>query len=114
MIVSIQKATQLTGKSRATISRHIKAGKLSRTDKGIDTAELMRVYGALLSKDDASSSKASPETMSSREQWLMSQIEALQQDIKELKTEHLEREKRLMALLEHKAESSSIFGKLFK
>ncbi len=114
MIVSIQKATQLTGKSRATISRHIKAGKLSRTDKGIDTAELMRVYGALLSKDDASSSKASPETMSSREQWLMSQIEALQQDIKELKTEHLEREKRLMALLEHKAENSSIFGKLFK
>ena len=47
MIVNIQKAIELTGVSRSTIQRHIKQGKLSRTDKGIDTSELIMVYGAL-------------------------------------------------------------------
>jgi hypothetical protein len=54
MYVTIQQATKLTGKSRATITRHISTGKLSRTDKGIDTAELIRVYGALVDTLDAS------------------------------------------------------------
>ena len=42
---------------RATITRHIGSGKLSRTDKGIDTAELIRVYGALVDTLDASINK---------------------------------------------------------
>ena len=54
MYVTIQQATKLTGKSRATITRHIGSGKLSKTNKGIDTAELMRVYGALVDTLDAS------------------------------------------------------------
>ena len=54
MYVTIQQATILTGKSRATITRHISSGKLSRTNDGIDIAELMRVYGALVSTPDAS------------------------------------------------------------
>ena len=54
MYLTIQQATKLTGKSRATISRHIGSGKLSKTDSGIDTAELMRVYGALVSTLDDS------------------------------------------------------------
>ena len=54
MYVTIQQATKLTGKSRATITRNINSGKLSKTDKGIDTAELMRVYGALVDTLDAS------------------------------------------------------------
>jgi len=46
---------------------------------------------------------------------LKGQIEQLQQDMRELKSESLEREKRLMALLEHKKESDGgILGKLFK
>ncbi len=101
MHVNIQKATLLTGKSRATIQRHIKTGKLSRTDEGIDTAELMRVYGALINTPDRSPSQSKDNAMSEREQWLMSQIETLQQQLIEQKEEHLDREKRLMALLEH-------------
>ncbi len=101
MHVNIQKATLLTGKSRATIQRHIKAGKLSRTDAGIDTAELLRVYGALVPTPDNSVSQSKDNAMSEREQWLMKQVETLQQQLIEQKSEHIDREKRLMALLEH-------------
>ena len=52
MYVTIQEATKLTGRSRATISRHINSGKLSKTDKGIDTAELMRVYRNQTNNDE--------------------------------------------------------------
>jgi hypothetical protein len=45
--VSVLEASKLTGKSSQTIYRHIKRGKLSKTEDGIDTRELMRVYGAL-------------------------------------------------------------------
>ena len=57
MYVTIQQATKLTGKSRATITRHINSGKLSRTDEGIDTVELIRVYGALVDTLDTSINK---------------------------------------------------------
>lgn len=47
---SISAASRITGKSRATISRHLKASKLSYDrdpdgNKVIDASELMRVYG---------------------------------------------------------------------
>lgn len=47
---SISAASRITGKSRATIARHIKASKLSFEldndgNKLIDASELMRVYG---------------------------------------------------------------------
>lgn len=117
MFVSIQKAIELTGKSRSTIDRYIKAGKLSRTDSGIDTAELMRVFGALKKINDSSVINQNDDAMSEREAWLIKQIDQLQKDLKELKAESLEREKRLMALLEHqssRASSGGLFGKLFK
>jgi len=42
----------LTGKSHATLYRHLKSGKLSKSpDGGIDTAELIRVYGEFVSPD---------------------------------------------------------------
>ena len=44
--ISITEAMKLTGKSRPTLYRHIKTGKLSKTyNGGIDTSELRRVYG---------------------------------------------------------------------
>lgn len=51
-IVSISKASKLTGKSRQTLYKHLQNGQLSlSTDvngsKGIDTSELIRVYGQL-------------------------------------------------------------------
>lgn len=51
-IVSISKASKLTGKSRQTLYKHLHNGQLSlSTDvngsKGLDTSELIRVYGQL-------------------------------------------------------------------
>jgi len=51
-IVSISKAAKLSGKSRQTLYKHLQNGQLSlSTDvngsKGLDTSELIRVYGQL-------------------------------------------------------------------
>jgi predicted transcriptional regulator len=127
-IVTITEASRLTGKSTATLHRHIKAGKLSKTPGGkLDTAELLRVYGAFKGADTSrsyQSDNAMSAHESNREAWLMDQVEQLQAQLKELKQEHLERERRLMALLEHKisdasepaagSSSGGLFSKLFK
>ena len=46
---TISEINRITGKSRTTISKHIKEGKLSATQSGdqklVDAAELIRVYG---------------------------------------------------------------------
>lgn len=53
-IVSITQASKLTGKSVRTIHRHLANGRLSyvMTDngKGIDTSELIRAYGTIMSE----------------------------------------------------------------
>lgn len=125
MLVTIQEAIQLTGKSRSTIQRYIAAGKLSKTDKGIDTSELIRVFGELNRSDD----KAMNQPDLAREQWLMSQIESLRAELKQVREDAArreelanEREKRLLNLLEHKsaatqtaqAENSFFLSKFFK
>lgn len=51
-IVTISEAARLTGKSRQTLHRHIVIGKLSKCNTeangiGIDTSELLRVYGSI-------------------------------------------------------------------
>ena len=57
-VVSRKEAMKLTGKSHATLYRHLKSGKLSKTpDGGIDTAELIRVYGEFVSPDAKDASK---------------------------------------------------------
>jgi len=55
-IVSISKAAQLVGKSRTTVQKYIKDGKLSKCAvqngiEGIDTSELLRVFGSLSGHD---------------------------------------------------------------
>ena len=50
-IVSISEAARLTGKSRTTIQKYIKQGKLSKCADvdgtfGIDISELLRVFGS--------------------------------------------------------------------
>lgn len=52
-LVSISEAARLTGKSRTTIQKYIKQGKLSKcTDlqnqSKIDTSELLRVFGEFI------------------------------------------------------------------
>ena len=115
MIVNIQKAIELTGVSRSTIQRHIKAGKLSRTDKGIDTAELIRVYGELKPVNEPVKVNQADKAMSEHERFLLSQIDLLTKQL-ELANE---REKRLYALLEHQAgivesKPAGFFSGLFK
>lgn len=56
-IVSITKASKLSGKSVRTIQRHLSNGKLSfvmtpNDTKGIDISELIRAYGHIASNDD--------------------------------------------------------------
>lgn len=56
-IVSISEASRLTGKTRATIHRHINTGKLSKTKDdtgaiGIDISELVRVYDIKIDTTD--------------------------------------------------------------
>lgn len=91
MYVTIQQATKLTGKSRATITRHIGSGKLSKTNKGIDTAELMRVYGALVDTLDASPDTPQNDSMTTRDASLTHQndalIDALKDQIESLKSQ---------------------------
>lgn len=99
MFVNIQKAIELTGVSRSTLQRHIKQGKLSKTDKGIDTAELIRVYGELKPVRESGKGNQSDSAINAREQVLISQIELLTKQL-ELANE---RERRLMALLEFQA-----------
>lgn len=51
-LISISEASELTGKSIPTIYRHVKDGKLTKIDNKIDTAELLRVYGAFRGSTD--------------------------------------------------------------
>lgn len=51
-VVSISEAARLTGKSRKTIQRYVADGRISMSQhvagkNGIDTAELIRVFGEL-------------------------------------------------------------------
>ena len=78
--VTIERAAQLTGKHRSTIARHIKAGRLSKTDKGLDTAELIRVYGELKSGNESRNDAKTSDTLSEREKILLQQIDGLQKD----------------------------------
>ena len=119
--VSVSEAAILVGKSNPTIYRHIKAGKLSRNSEGtIDTTELLRVYGNFVTNKNQNETSITPtDTESDNQKWLKSQIEKLQNDLKELKAESLARESRLMTLLENKSEKDttpipkSFLGKLF-
>jgi hypothetical protein len=117
MIVSIQRATELTGLSRSTINRHIASGKLAKTGKGIDTNDLIKCYDELKSTGVTGETNSQPQ-ISEHEQWLMDQVEYLLHDIKELKREAIHREERLLNIIESKLPqphtSSGLFKKFWK
>jgi len=138
-LVTVIEAAPLIGKSTQTLYRHIKKGKVSKNSEGkLDTSELIRVYGELKKIETSRTTQKQQPTLqleSNNEsaEWFKSQIEKLQDDIKALKTESLEREtqaiareNKLMALIEHKldtrenptntttSEPKSFLGKFFK
>ena len=117
MIVTIQKATELTGKSRSTIERHIRNGKVSRSGDGIDTSELLRVYGAFKTTTDTSNDAPVDTSLTHREQWLMRQIDDLKREHLEREKQFLEREQKLMLLLEHlpkKSDANALWNRVFR
>jgi len=106
--VNITEAANLTGKSTKTLYRHIAIGKLSKNNDGaIDTSELLRVYGTLRNNEIREVLNVESQAIQKEKEWLVSQIEKLQEDMRELKRESLERERRLMALLENKIGTAS-------
>jgi len=128
--VTLEETTRLIGRSRQTIYRHVRSGKVSRVSDGsFDTAELMRAYGELKIIDTNKKIKnenneipvLQPETNIDTD-FFKNEISLLHKEIKDLKTEFKEREKRsneredrLMRILEHnpakeKEEERSFFS----
>jgi len=136
-LVTITQAAKLVGKSKQTLYRHINIGKLSRrSDSMIDTTELIRCYGELKQVDAVTPIKKERTVLradTGESDALRGHIETLQQDIAELKQgmeqqrlDSIDRERRLMAMIEHKINTpqsetptekpaaTGIFSKLFK
>ena len=114
-IVSRKEAIQLTGKSHATIYRHLKSGKLSKTpDGGIDTAELIRVYGEFVSPDAEDTSKIIKNDISALYQkdksdteikLMQEQIDLLKSQLTDTKSQLVrsqEKEDKLLQLIENR------------
>lgn len=127
--LTVNEVARLYNKSVQTVYRNIKAGKLSRQDSGlIAISECLRAYGsmpnqtinAVIPKNNSMANSANFDVIT----LLQTQIDKLERDLQDLKSESLERErqgiereKRLMALLEHQAgtdKSGGLFGRLFK
>jgi hypothetical protein len=112
--VSISEAARLTGKSRTTLHRLIKAGELStcsgaRNAKMVDISELIRVFGDIskpvqeqpfeqVSEQRITVPPAPPEQM----------VSSLKQEVEHLRTlvsaqeSHIDSLKQSLQLLEHK------------
>jgi DNA-binding transcriptional MerR regulator len=96
MYLNITEAAKLAGVSRNTLYRAIKSGKLSSTDKGIDVAELERVYGPLRTPRNAPSDTRHDAQSERTTNVLAEQIEFLREQLRQAQA----REERLMGLLE--------------
>jgi len=116
-IVSITEAAELVGKSRRTIQRHLSQGKLSKSKDttgrdGVDTSELIRVYGnikSMTSHSDNSSQKSHVVMENNVIQTPNNSDENIEikhlKEIIEMQKEHIDSLKKAMLLLEHKEES---------
>ena len=108
-ILTVTEAAKAAHKSRATLYRHIKKGDLSARkqpdgSKGIDTSELIRVFGPLHQDTLQTRKTAHPET-DPNTALLQSRIEALERENELLRRElaDAKNEKgRLLGLLEQK------------
>ena len=110
-IVSISEASRLTGKTRATIHRHINTGKLSKTKDdtgsvGIDISELIRVYNIKIDTHDACIDDVKIEqhntTIDTGElNTLKTRLAVLEAENHHLK-DHVDSLKQAMLMLEHK------------
>ena len=108
-ILTVTEATKAIQRSRATLYRHIKKGELSAHQqpdgsKGIDTSELIRVFGPL-HQDTYQTRKTAHHETDPNTTLLQSRIEALERENKLLRRElaDAKNEKgRLLGLLEQR------------
>ena len=84
-ILSITAAAKAAGVSRTTIYEKIKDGELSRTPEGIDTAELLRVFGEL--KSEKSESRTSEPVSDTMTLWLREKLDTNEQELKQTRGE---------------------------
>ncbi len=125
--LTVAEVARLYSKSVQTIYRHIKGGKLSKDADGmISLSECLRVYGAIPTSE---SNSVKHDFSHNVKQQGDNTVEVLNALITQLKTDlaqslereqqAIEREKRLMALLEHQAgikqnSGGGFFSGLFK
>lgn len=124
--VSISEAARLTGKSRTTLHRLIKAGELStchgvRNAKMVDVSELLRVFGAFENSPPEQRiehvDEQSGTGLSAHNEQVISQ---LQQEVEHLKTlisakdSHIDSLKQAMLLIEHTHTGNSAWWKFWK
>jgi hypothetical protein len=117
--VTIEEAAKLTGKSTQSLYRHVKQGKVSKHNDGFDTAELMRVYGALRNLSDTTINFDKVSNESEVElSMLKRENELLRGNIEELRTD----KHKLQETIDYfqrqlgapvQATEKSFFGKLF-
>lgn len=127
--VSIAEAVRLTGKSRSTITRKIKSGGLSRDSRGIETSELIRVFGELQPQDDASGvSPVAGQTTNTDA--LMEQLEKerlkvaeLEQELRQERQDAKHERERFLSIIENRlthdesvneSKKSGFWSRLFK
>lgn len=114
--VNISEASRMTGVSRTTIHRKLNSGVLSISEGKIDTSDLIRVFGELVTHEKSVPNKKSStntdtsvqvvQELSSaqKENELLKQvIQDLRQDKQDLREEKLT----LLALLEHNPQRKS-------
>ncbi len=115
--VTIEEAAKLTGKSTQSLYRHVKQGKVSKHHDGFDTAELMRVYGALRNLSDTTVNFDKVSNESEVElSMLKRENELLRGNIEELRTDKHKLQETIeyfQRQLEAPQAEKSFFSKLF-
>ncbi|EDU8978071.1 helix-turn-helix domain-containing protein [Salmonella enterica subsp. enterica] len=124
--VSISEAARLTGRSRTTLHRLIKTGKLStcygeRNARMVDVSELLRVLGPLKQSPAEQVSGQFPEQSGTGVSVQSEQVIAqLQQEVEHLKTllsakdSHIDSLRQAMLLIEHRHTGDSPWWKFWK
>lgn len=114
-IVSVTEASKLVGKTRKTIQRYISIGKLSKTidsdgKEGIDTSELLRVFGTLSTQDTTQISGEKNihdvAVLNVENVALKKEIELLR-ELLTSKDAHIDSLNKALLILEHKKEQPS-------
>ena len=120
--VTIEEAAKLTGKSTQSLYRHVKQGKVSKHHDGFDTAELMRVYGALRNTTDTTinfekvlnESEVELSMLKRENELLRGNIEELRTDKHKLQETIDYFQRQLEPPAQVQSTEKSFFGKLFR